>query len=160
MANLLASLDRGDEAIAVLTRALEIAPRMGELSIQLGFIHHQRGDDAKARELIARGIPLAAPDPDALFMLARLTQNECNFAGAAELYKRLLALTPNDAAARIGLGACLLELKQDEAALREIGAAASTGEKMFGESLSALVSSGRGRFWLRPSLAAKALKKT
>jgi len=158
LGNLLAELKREDEAIAVLERGLAIAPRMGELSAQLGFIHAARNATAKAKELLARAIAEAPRDVDALFMLARLKQGECDFAAAAELYQRMLALTPGDAAARLGLGACLLELGQSEAAFAAMGEAARAGGKMFGETLTALATSGHGRFWLKPSEAAKALK--
>lgn len=158
LGNLLAARDRADEAIDVLQRALAIAPRMGELSIQLGFLYAARNDGAEAREWLRRGLADAPRDADALFLLARLTQSACDFAGAAAIYKRLLALTPNDAAARLGLGACLLELGENDAAFAQVGAAANANPKMFGETLVALAACGRGRFWLKPSDAAKALK--
>ena len=158
LGNLLAALGRADEAIDVLQRALAIAPRMGELSIQLGFLSAARNDGAEARAWLTRGLADAPRDTDALFLLARLTQSACDFAGAAAVYRRLLALTPNDAAARLGLGACLLELGEDDAGLAQAGTAAKAGAKMFGETLVALAACGRGRFWLKPSEAAKALK--
>jgi tetratricopeptide (TPR) repeat protein len=158
MGNLLAALDRGEEAIAVLERALTIAPRMGELSIQLGFIHYRRGDNGKARELITRGLATAPNDVDGLYLLARLLQSQCEYAQAAQTYRRLLALAPHDAAARIGLGVCLLELGQADAAFDSLRSAARTNEKMFGDTLTALSASGHGRFWLKPSDAARRLK--
>ncbi len=124
---------------------------MGELSIQLGFLYAARNDGAEARAWLTRGLADAPRDTDALFLLARLTQSACDFAGAAAIYRRLLALTPNDAAARLGLGACLLELGEDDAGLAQAGAAANAGSKMFGETLVALAACGRGRFWLKPS---------
>jgi len=158
LGNLLAALGRDDEAIGVLERALALAPRMGELAIQLGFIHYRRGDTDKARDLLTRGLAGAPHDVDGLYLLARMTQNRCEFAQAAELYRRLLALTPQDAAARIGLGACLLELGQPDAAFDSLRGAARANAKIFGDTLTALSASGRGRFWLKPSDAARKLK--
>jgi len=159
LGNLLAALGRSDEAIEVLQQAVAIAPRMGEASVQLGFVHAARGQSDQAREWLLRGLAEQPRDPDALFVLAQLTQAKCDFSGAAELYRRVLALAPDDAASRLGLGVCLLELGQTAAAFEHISAAANSSARMFGEALTALAAAGHGRFWLRPSDAARTLKQ-
>lgn len=157
--NLLAALGRNDEAIGVLKHGLELAPRMGQLAIQIGFIHAARNERAEARAMLVRGLADAPGDTDGLFQLARMLQNECDFAQAAEIYRRLLAIAPHDAAARVGLGACLLELGETDAAFDSLQVAAGASAKIYGEIVTAVAASGRGRFWLRPSDAARALKR-
>lgn len=157
--NLLAALGRNDEAIGVLEHGLELAPRMGQLAIQIGFIHAARNERAEARAMLVRGLADAPDDTDGLFQLARMLQNECDFAQAAETYRRLLAIAPHDAAARVGLGACLLELGETDAAFDSLQVAAGASAKIYGEIVTAIAASGRGRFWLRPSDAARALKR-
>ena len=107
---------------------------------------------------LTRAVTVAPGHPDALFALGRALQAERDFARAAEVYRRLLAVTPKDAAAMIGLGVCLLELDQKNEGLRYLRAAARTSAKMFGEAIAALIDAGRGRFWIRPSDAARALR--
>ena len=160
LGNLLAALGRVDEAVDVLERAVQIAPRMGELSIQLGFIEHARGNVEKSIEMLTRGLAAAPKDADGLYLLARILQSRREFERAAETYHRIVAMAPQDAGARIGLGVCLSELGRQEAALEHLRAASRTSPRMFGEAVVALADAGRGRFWLRPSDAARALRDT
>ncbi len=80
------------------------------------------------------------------------------FAQAACAYRHMLTIVPSEAAARVGLGVCLLELGQMQDALESFSASRSS-DKMFGESLTALTLARRGRFWLRPSAASRALRE-
>ena len=130
--------------------------------MQLGHVFVARGDHAKAREAFSRALALAPQHTDAMFGLARAMQIGGDFAQGADTFRRLLAIEPGDAASRIGLGVCLLELGQFDAGIDSLRMAAQTGPKMYGEALTALVSSGHGRFWLHPSDAERHLqaKKT
>ena len=157
-AHLLFVLGRKDEAIDILRQGLAIAPDAAELSMQLGRLYAAQGKTAQARDAFTRTVALAPANRDALVALARAFQAERDFARAAETYRRLLAATPKDAPAQIGLGICLIELGRAEEGFDQLRAASGSGPKMFGEAVSALVDAGRGRFWLRPSEAARALR--
>jgi len=80
------------------------------------------------------------------------------YAQAAELFRRALATNSDDTLARIGLGNCLLELGQHDPAYACLRAASSRSSEFYGKALRATLSSGHGRFWLRPSSAAKFFK--
>ena len=157
LGTVLAVLNRQDEAIEMLQQGLAIAPNFADLSLQLGRLYATRGQNTQARAAFARAVAAAPANPDALFALARAFQAERDFARAAETYRRMVAST-KDAAAEIGLGICLFELGRDAEALEHLRAAGRTSAKMFGEAVGALVDAGRGRFWLRPSDAARALR--
>lgn len=154
----LSALERYDEAIEVLKGGLALMPQVAELSAQLGYILMNRNDRAGARATFTRAIELAPRHVDALYGLARAMQRDGDYAPAAETYRRLLAIKPDEAAARIGLGACLLELGQQDAAMDSLRQASHIAPQMFGQTLTALSASARGRFWLRVSDAEKAVK--
>jgi thioredoxin-like negative regulator of GroEL len=83
---------------------------------------------------------------------------ERDFAAGADVFRALVNADPNNAKARIGLANCLLGLRQDDAAYSSLRAASERGPEVQGRSLRMLVTSARGKFWLRPSAAAKFLK--
>jgi tetratricopeptide (TPR) repeat protein len=157
-AGLLAALERQDEAIEILQQGLAIAPGFADLRFQLGRLYSLRRRDKDARAVFAQVVAADPRHADALFALARACQSARDFAQAAETYRRLLALRPKDAAAEIGLGICLIELGRKEEAHEHLRAASRASAKMFGESVVALADSGKGRFWIRPSKAARALR--
>lgn len=158
LAQLLLALNRHDDAIEILQQGLSIAPSFVDLLIQLGQVYAAHGKHSDARTAFARAVALAPEDPDALYALARAYEAEHAFAQAAETYRRRLAARPKDAAAQIGLGVCLIELGRSEEGLDHLRTVSLASEKTFGEAISALVECGRGRFWLRRSDAARALR--
>jgi tetratricopeptide (TPR) repeat protein len=157
-ASLLSALNRYDDAIGILQHGLAIAPNFAEMSVRLGRIYAAQGRNAEARDVLARAVVLAPADPDALYALARTRQALHEFAQAAETYRRILAATPKHGPALIGLGICLIELGRTEEALGHLRVASRASARMYGEVVTALVDAGRGRFWLRPSDAARALR--
>ena len=89
-----------------------------------------------------------------------LMKNSCCFPQAAELFKRVLAANPSDSLARLALGICLIETGQTGPGLENLSAASKTNAKMFGQTVNAIASAGKGRFWLRPSAARRFLTGT
>jgi hypothetical protein len=61
--------------------------------------------------------------------------------------------------ARLDLGHCLLELGRFDEAVACLRGMVAASPKLYGKALTALVSAGHGRFWLRPSAAAAFLKR-
>jgi tetratricopeptide (TPR) repeat protein len=155
---LLSSLKRHDEAIEALRRGLLIAPMMPELSIQLGYVYLRLRDCAEAKLAFARALEISPGALDALFGMARAHQEAGETALAADYFRRYLRNRPDDAGTWLSLGHCLLELGQRDAGYECFRTAARGDQKRYGAALNSLVSSGRGRFWLRPSAAARFLR--
>jgi tetratricopeptide (TPR) repeat protein len=155
--SLLLQLNRRDDAIAVLERGLALAPNFSEILVQLGNAYAARGERTRATEFFARAIANLPNDPSAIFDYACIMKNSCCFAQAAELFKRVLAANPSDSLARLALGICLIESGQTEPGFENLSAASKTNAKMFGQTVNAIASAGKGRFWLRPSAARRFL---
>jgi len=157
---LLVAMERYDEAIEVLRRGLDAAPMMPELSITLGTVFLQRRDFAEAQRAFARALSIAPEFPDALYGIAMAYLQGADHRAAAEYFRRCLRMMPEDTSVRLKLGQCLLELRERDAAYECFRAAARGDQKRYGIALAALVKSGRGRFWLKPSAAAQFLRGT
>jgi len=152
---LLSFLNRDDEAVEAFNRGLDVAPLMPQLSVQLGYVLLRRKRYAEAKTAFGRALANAAGSPEALFGLAKVHQAVGDNAGAAGYFRQCLMSRPNDADLWLQLGYCLLEVG-DLAAGYECFRSATRGDPQnYGNALSALVKSGRGRFWLKPSGAAQ-----
>ena len=154
---LLFSLDRGDEAIEIITRGLELVPATPELLVLLGGIQHARGDLAKAKAAYSGALAAAPEDAGAHYGMGAVLLDACDFAPAAEHLQRSLASHPGDLQARLKLGTCLLELGRTEDALKCLRAVVQGDPKFYGPVLKLVIGAGRGRFWLQPSAAARML---
>ena len=155
--SLLLQLNRRDQAITVLERGLALAPNFSEILVHLGSAYAARGERARATEFFARAIASLPNDPSTIFDYACLMKNSCCFGQAADLFKRVLAVDPSDSLARLALGICLIETGQTELGLENLSAASKTNAKMFGQTVHSIASAGKGRFWLRPSVARRIL---
>jgi hypothetical protein len=77
---------------------------------------------------------------------------------AAEHFRIASVNAPGDLQARLKLAGCLLEIGQTDAALASLRTAVRGGpQHVYAMSLKLMLNSGQGRFWLRPSAAARAL---
>ncbi len=155
---LLLSQRRLDEAQAVLRRGLEVAPQLVELSVVLGGVLLERGDWDGAKLAFARVLANVPGHPGALFGIGTALMQEGDFARAAERFRQALARDPRDFQARLSLGACLLELRCWDEGLASLRAAVETVPLAYAMALKILVTSARGRFWLKPSAAARLLR--
>jgi len=154
---LLFSMERYDEAIEALNRGIEAAPMVPDLSIQLGYIYLQRNNHAGAKSAFARALAIVPDSPDALFGMGMAQVGGAEYQSAAESFRRSLRRRPEDAGTWFNLGHCLLVLGQLDDGYECFRAAARGDARRYGHALTALVKSGRGRFWLRPSDAARFL---
>lgn len=154
---LLKVLNRPAEAIAVLKQGVTVAPMMTEMWIQLGLVCADVNDRAGARSAYAQALAINPVHPDAVKGMASVLMHEGDHARAAELFKRAIAADPNDAAMRVGLGHCLLELGQKDAGYACLRVAVGQGASLQ-RAIAASASSAHGRLWLRPSDAAKFFK--
>lgn len=149
---------RYDEAVDVLALGVEIAPLRPEISIQLGYAQLSRRDCSSARAAFERALDISPQAHDALFGLAKAHQELGENAPAAEGFRRYLTIRPNDVGAWLNLGHCLLELGQLDAGYECFRMAARGDASRYGTALTSLSAASRGRFWLRPSAAARFLR--
>jgi tetratricopeptide (TPR) repeat protein len=157
---LLVALARYDEAIETLRRGVEIAPMMPRLSIELGYAYLHRRDCANAEIAFARALGISPDSPDALFGMAKAHQEVGSGARAVPYFRSYLRGRPNDVRALITFGHCLLEIGQRDEGYECFRRVARNNPRHYGRALEALLSSGHGRFWLRPSAAKKYLLGT
>jgi tetratricopeptide (TPR) repeat protein len=155
---LLSFMKRYDEAIEVFNRGVEIAPMMSELSVQLGFVFLQRRKWANAKAAFERALAIAPESREALFGMAKSHQEAGEYRAAAECYRRSLMNRP-DPRTWHNLGRCLLMTGELDAAYDCFRWAVRGDPQRYGNVLGSLVKSPRGRFWLKPSAAARFLRE-
>lgn len=131
---------------------------MPELSIQLGYVFLHRRDCASAKSAFARALGIAPNSPEALLGIGKAHQEIGETEAAAGYFRRYLMTRPADANAWLTFGHCLLELGQRDAGYDCFRAVARTNPERYAEALGAFVTSGRGRFWLKPSAAVRFLQ--
>ncbi|WP_291865241.1 tetratricopeptide repeat protein [Bradyrhizobium sp.] len=154
----LARAGRFAEAIAALESGLAFAPDAVDMQRELAALHLKRNDRGMAREILLQALKVAPDRTDLLSALAQVMLLDGEYAAAAETFRRVVALRPDDAVARAELGRCLLELGQREAGETSIRIATRERPELFGRAIMSLAISARGRFFLRPSAAAKFLR--
>lgn len=157
-AYLLYSLGRTEEAVAVLEKGMQVAPWMPDLPIMLGWNFHAKNDNANARAAFARALTIAPDHPDAHYGMGLALMDAGEFSRAAEFFRRALLINPADQQSRLYLGACLLEFGDAGGASACLRLVTQGGQHFYGKALKVLISSARGRFWLKPSSAAKFFK--
>lgn len=157
---LLSKMERYDQAITALSHALELAPMMPDLAIQLGLVFLQHRDFVQARGAFMKALSISPDLPDALFGMAKTYQEVGENEAAAGYFRQCLMKRPNDAETLTSLGHCLLELGQLDAGYDCFRMAARGNSKRYGNALTSLAASARGRFWLKPSAASRYLRET
>jgi tetratricopeptide (TPR) repeat protein len=155
---LLASLQRYDEAAEVFRRALEAAPMTMQLSLQLGGVCMQSRKWADAKAAFAQTLNLAPNSPEALFGMAKAHQELGEFRAAADYYRRCLRVKP-DPLVWHNLGRCLLMIGDNEEGYDCLRWAVRGDPKRYGGVLGTLVKSPHGRFFLKPSAAARFIRE-
>jgi Flp pilus assembly protein TadD len=154
----LAKHGRFDEAIAVLESAIELTPEALDLRMELGFVHLKCNNRTKARAAFSQVLAEAPERHDALAALAKVMALDGEYAAAADMFRRALGLRPDDAVTRNSLGVCLLEMGERDAGEANLRAVAGSTPQMAGQAITSLAAASHGRFFLRPSAAAKFLR--
>ncbi len=149
----LAQCGKLDEAMAVLESGLALEPAAVDLRMAQAFAYVKRNDRVAARATLQQAVAAAPQRHDVIAALARVMAQDGEYAEAAALFRRALALRPDDVVTRNSLGACLLEMGEREAGEASLRAAARNSQ-MAGQALMALAGASHGRFFLRPSAAA------
>jgi tetratricopeptide (TPR) repeat protein len=151
-------LQRHGDAIAILQQGIALAPMMPDLAVQLGHVYNAMSDRVSARRAFAQAYSINPRHAGAMHALGAVMLDDHAYANAAELYRRAVAANPADTMARINLGYCLLALDDAEVGYACLRAATARGPQFYGKALKTSVTSGNGRFWLKPSAAAKFLR--
>lgn len=159
LAGQLAGARRLDEAVSVIESALALAPNIVDLHISLARLLLHRNERARARAILAKARDAAPGHPEILTTLARVMLLDGEFGAAADLYRHLLAMRPDDAMLRADFAACLLEMGDREAGEANLRQAMRGRPQMIGRAIYALIASSHGRFFFRPSAAAKFLNE-
>jgi predicted Zn-dependent protease len=154
----LGKVGRFDEGIAVLESGLALTPDAVDLRMGLGQLHVKRNARAKARALFLQVRAAAPARHDALVALATVMALDGEYAAAADLYRHALGRLPDDGVTRINLAKCLLEMGERDAGEATLRAAARGTAELAGRAITALAAAPHGRFFLRPSAAAKFLR--
>lgn len=155
---LLALQQRYDEAIEVFRRGLAVAPMMVQLSLQLGFVLMQCRRWADAKAAFAQAANVSPNSPEALFGLAKAHDELREYRAAAECYRCSLRARP-DPLTWHNLGRCLMMMGENEEGYDCLRFAVRGDPKRFGGVLGTVVKAPRGRFWLKPSAAARFLRE-
>src|SRR5260221_9853332 len=158
LANQLGKAGRLDEGIAVLEGGLALMPHAVDMRMGLGYLHLMRNDRVKARALFSQVHAAEPGRHEALVALAKVMALDGEYASAAEFYRHGLGLQPDDAVTRINLGKCQLEMGEREAGEATLRAATRGSAQLAGRAITALAAAPHGRFFLRPSAAAKFLR--
>ena len=154
----LAKSGRLDDAIAVLENGLALAPDARELRLELGFLHLKANSRGKARALFLQVLAAAPERPEVLAALAKVMALDGEYAAAADVFRRVLGLRPDDVMTRNSLAVCQLEMGEREAGEASLRAVARDAPHLAGQAITSLAASSHGRFFLRPSAVAKFLQ--
>ena len=146
-----------DEAIAVIAGGVASMPDLIALQLDLARLYLQRNERGKARLILTKARE-ASPVRDVLTALARVLLLDGDYAAAADAFRHALALHPDDVLTRADLAACLLEMNQRDVAETHLRTVARGRPQLLGRTIYALAMSSHGRFFFRPSAAAKFLQ--
>ncbi len=158
LAGQLAKAGRVEEAIAIIESAVALVPATIDLQLDLARLHLRRNERGTARAILLKAREAAPGRPDILTALARVLLLDGEYAAAADAYRHVLALRPDDAMTRTDLAACLLEMGERDAGEANLRSALRSGPQMLGRTVFTLASASHGRFFFRPSAASKFLQ--
>jgi tetratricopeptide (TPR) repeat protein len=142
-----------DDAIAVAAAGVALLPEVVELKVEFARLLVASNERARARGLLLQAKAAAPGHPDVLAELARVMVLDGEYADAAELYRRTLAVRP-DAITRANFALCLLELNDRDGAEAQFREVVRGNPQLFGRAVSSMAVSSHGRFFMRPSMAA------
>jgi tetratricopeptide (TPR) repeat protein len=155
LAGQLAKAGQLNDAIAVIDDALALAPDSVDLKLDLGRLCLQNNERARARAALTAARDAAPGRHDVLIELAFVLYRDGDYATAADVYRHALGLRPDDTMARSNLAGCLLEMGQRDGGEAALRAVLAGRPNMLTRTASVMATSAHGRFFFRPSAAAK-----
>ena len=126
---------------------LKAIPLHQEATARLGRLAWDDGDLGSAVSLLERATASEAP-ASVWFDLGVARQDSRDHGGAAQAYRKAIALKPDYAEAALNLGIALQEGSDADAAMRAFAQAYALRPQLFGSIAMALTSGSHGRLWL------------
>jgi arylsulfatase A-like enzyme/Flp pilus assembly protein TadD len=113
---LLAKQGRVEQALGFFRKATDLDPNNGRMWSNRANAHWVLGQRADAREAFRRAAELAPHDPDPLNGLGVMTVEDGDLEGGIALFRKVLALAPDNADARLNLATAEQRRGRPEAA--------------------------------------------
>ncbi|UFZ03408.1 tetratricopeptide repeat protein [Bradyrhizobium ontarionense] len=158
LAGRLAKAGQLGEAIGVIEEALALMPDSVDLKLDLARLSLQANDRARARANLLAARDAAPGRPDILIELAWVLFLDGDYAEAAGTYRHALGLRPDDTQTRANLAMCLLEMGDRDGAQAALRTVLRGRPHLLTRAAYTLAVSSHGRFFFRPSAAAKFLQ--
>jgi predicted Zn-dependent protease len=146
-----------EAAIKVLEECLAQAGNIAELQLDLATLYLGRNARSLAREVLTRALTVAPGRPDIVALLARVLLLDGDYAAAADAYRHVLTVRPDDAMTRADFAVCLMEMGEREAGEAHLRAATRGRPDMLYRAVGSLAAPAHGRLFLRPSAVARFL---
>lgn len=118
LASAMLKLRRNEEAEQIVAQGLRLAPDSSPLRRLFAHIRFERGDVDGALAELSIAPPALEADPDYHAFVAALLERKGRYQEAMGLYRRLLALEPDNGIWWMGLGICLEALARNAEALK------------------------------------------
>jgi tetratricopeptide (TPR) repeat protein len=118
-----AQMGKHSQALEALRRVQDLNPNEPGLDLALGNVYLSLLEVEKARAVLERATEKDPENPAALSSLAEACAKARDHAAARRHYEKLLAMGHDDAPYYLGLGAALLGLEENEAAIRALNEA-------------------------------------
>ena len=147
------------EAVGIIEQALALAPGSVDLQLDLGRLCVRNNDRTRARAILTAARAAAPGRTDILAELAWAELLDGAYAEAADTYRHALGLRPEDALSRANLAICLMELGERNSGETALRSVYGGRPHMLSRAAFALAASSHGRFFFRPSAAAKFLER-
>jgi tetratricopeptide (TPR) repeat protein len=147
------------EAIGIIEEALDLAPASIDLQLDLGRLHVRNNNRTEARRILSAARNTAPGRTDILTELAWAQFLDGAYAEAADTYRHALGLRPDDTLSRANLAICLMEMGERDGGETALRSVFRGRPHMLGRAAFAMAASSHGRFFFRPSAAAKFLER-
>ncbi|WP_315721889.1 MULTISPECIES: tetratricopeptide repeat protein [unclassified Bradyrhizobium] len=145
------------EAIAVIEEAQALSPDSVDLKLDLARLCLQANERARARDNLVAAREAAPGRPDILVELAWVHFLDGDYAEAAGTYRHALGLRPEDTQTRANLAMCLAEMGDRDGAQAALRTVVRGRPHLLTRAAYTLAVTSHGRFFFRPSAAAKFL---
>lgn len=119
LGEVLAELNKDDEAIASYEKALSLNNKLTEIYVPLGILYYQKGEIAKADEILGKALAASPDNPETQYFLGLVRYAQNRNEEALTAFQRSVALDPEYAEAHFYTGETLIRLGRKEPAIEE-----------------------------------------